>query len=111
MHAVLPDSITDIFSLPVSVEDILSYGVKRKYQSFRTKVIMPSGRILQDLGKSLPEAAAIYEKCFDENSMKKEDYAYIHVVSMAERKVGWIRAALVEGKLQTIVRGIMKNPG
>ncbi len=69
----------------------------------------PSGRILQDLGKKLPEAAALYDKCFDVNSREKQDYSFVHVVSPAERKVGWIRAALVEGKLQIIVGSIMKN--
>lgn len=91
------------------MEDILSYGVKKRYQSYRSKVITPSGRVLQDIGKSLPEAAAIYEKCFGNSYPDKEDYSFIHV-SPAERKVGWIRTALVEGKLQTIVKSIMDNP-
>ena len=94
----------------MSVEDILSYGVKRRYQSFRSKLITPSGRVLQDLGKSMPEAADLYDKCFSSNLTEKEDYTFVHDVSMAERKVGWIRAALVEGKLQLIIGKIMKNP-
>lgn len=91
------------------MENILSYGVKKKYQC-RSKMVTPSGRILQDVGKVLPDAAAIYEKCFSDNSMDREDYYYVHVISMAEKKVLWIRAALIEGKLQGIVENIMNNP-
>ena len=84
--------------------------MKRKYQSYRSKGVTSSGRVLQDLGKSLPEAAAIYEKCFDANSPIKEDYTHIHSLSAAERKIVWIRAALVEGKLQAIMDKLMSNP-
>lgn len=69
----------------------------------------PSGKILQDVGKVLPDAAAIYEKCFSDSSMEREDYYYVHVISMAEKKVLWIRAALIEGKLQGIVESIMNS--
>ena len=103
--------LTRFLYLPlVSVEDILSYGVKKKYHSFRSKVVTPSGRVLQDLGKTLPEAAAIYDKCFNADSAAKEDYTLVHVFSAAERKIVWIRAALIEGKLQAIVESITSNP-
>lgn len=92
------------------MEDILSYGVKKKFQSFRSKVVTPSGRVLQDVGKVLPDAAAIYKNCFSESGAEREDYYYVHVISMAEKKVLWIRAALIEGKLQGIVETIMNNP-
>ena len=82
----------------VSVEDILSYGVKRKYQSYyRSKVIPASARVLQDLGKTLPEAAAVYENCFGESSKVKEDY--VMAVTPTEKKVVWIRVALIEGEV------------
>lgn len=104
-------SLSFISSLSsVSVEDIISYGVKRKYHSYyRSKVITSSGRLLQDLGKTLPEAASIYEKCFDESRKEKEDYTYVHGWSTSERKVVWIRAALIEGKLRTIVDSLFNN--
>lgn len=91
------------------MEDILSYGVKKKYQSYRSRIVTPSGRILQDVGKVLPDATAIYEKCFSDSAMEREDYYYTHAISMAEKKVLWIRAALIEGKLQGIVECIMNN--
>ncbi len=96
----------------VSVEDILSYGVKKKYQYYRSKVLTPSGRVLQDVGKVLPAAAAIYDKCFSEAASErgKEDYYLVHVVSPAEKKVLWLRAALIEGHLQAIVETILGNP-
>jgi hypothetical protein len=58
----------------------------------------------------LPDAAAIYEKCFSDKSVEREGYYYVHVISMAEKKVLWIRAALIEGKLQRIVESIMSSP-
>ncbi len=73
-------------------------------------MVTSSGRVLQDLGKTLPEAAAIYEKCFDANSPNKEDYTHVHTLSAAERKIVWIRAALIEGKLQDVVEKLMSNP-
>ena len=94
----------------VSVENILSYGVKKKYQANKSKVITPSGKVLQEVGKTLPDAADIYDKCFVETSAGKEEYMLVHGLSPAERKMGWIRAALVEGKLQAIVQSIMKSP-
>ena len=91
------------------MEDILSCGVLKRYQSFyyRSK-LTASGRVLQELGKTLPEAAAIYKKCFEDSPKEREDYA--QAPTAAERKVVWIRAALIEGKLQVIVENFMKNP-
>jgi len=93
----------------VSVEDILSYGVKKKYQGYRSKGVTSSGRVLQELGRSLPEAASVYQKSFDDHYTGKEDYAQAHVVSNTDRKIMWIRVALVEGKLQAIVENLLKN--
>jgi len=94
----------------VSVENVLSYGVKKKFQSYRSKLITPSGKVLQDVGKTLPEAADIFTKCFGESSNGKAEYMLVQGLSPAERKMGWIRAALVEGKLQAIVDSIMRTP-
>lgn len=94
----------------VSVEDILSYGVKKKFRTNRSKLTTPSGKVLQEVGKTSPEAADIYDKCFSESSEGKEDYVLFHGISLAERKVGWLRAALVEGKLHAIVQSIVANP-
>ncbi len=88
----------------------MSYGVKRKFQTNRSKVITPSGKVLQEVGRTLPDAADIFDKCFGENSDGKSEYMLVQGLSPAERKMGWIRAALVEGKLQAIVDSIVKSP-
>lgn len=54
--------IVHVPPLPVSVEDILCYGVKRRYAS--SKQLSSSAKILSDLGKTFPVAAATYEKCY-----------------------------------------------
>ncbi len=58
----------------------------------------------------MPEAATIYDKYFSESSEGKKDYLFVRGISPAEKKVGWIRAALVEGKLHTIVQSIVAHP-
>lgn len=96
----------------VSVEDILSYGVKRRYSTGKVKQVTPSGRVLQELGKTYPEAAELYSKCYGEIVGNREDYVLASSSSprAADKKVIWIRAALVEGKLQGVVEQLMKNP-
>ena len=77
-----------------------------------------SGRVLQELGKSFPEAASLFNRCFEGSpssgargsSSSREDYAQLQSGSPAERKVLWIRVALVDTKLQAIVEQLMKKP-
>ncbi len=108
-------------SLPpsVSVEDVLSYGVKRRYRSSKSKPLPPSAKVLHDLAKTHPEAATVYEKCFSSlpqtpggspNNSTRDDYTAFQTNSPLERKVLWIRVALIEKKLQSIIDGLMKNP-
>ena len=91
------------------MEDILSYGVKRRYSNTRMRSVTPSGRILQELGKTYPEASQLYSKCYGERERAREDYVLVGSSSPADRKVLWIRAALVESKLQGVVEQLMKN--
>ena len=96
----------------VSVEDILSYEVRHKFNGSRGKGITSSGRVLQELGKSFPDAASLFNRCFEGshgNGSDREDYAQLQSDSPAERKILWIRAALVDGKLQGIVEQLMEK--
>lgn len=97
-------------SFCVSVEEVLSYGVRRRYRSNKSKQLTSSAKILHEMGRTYPDAAALYSKCFVTAAVEKEDYAILQSSSPAERKVLWIRAALVEGKLQGILDEIRKNP-
>lgn len=88
----------------------MSYGVKRRYSSSKVKLVTASGRVLQELGKTYPEAAQLYSKCYEDNERTdKEDYVLVSSGSLADKKALWIRAALVEGKLQGVVEQLMKN--
>ena len=100
---------------------MLSYGVRRRYHSSKSKQLPSSAKILHDLGKIVPEAASVYEKCFptarssasEGNSPGKlitDEYAVLQTSSPAERKVLWIRVALIEGKLLKIIEGLMQDP-
>ena len=102
----------------VSVEDILSYEVRSKFHVSKGRGVTSSGRVLQELGKSFPEAASLFNRCFEgspssgaegSSSSSREDYAQLQSGSPAERKVLWIRVALVDAKLQTIVEQLMKK--
>lgn len=46
----------------VSVEEILSYGVKKRYAP--NKQLSSSAKILADIGRAFPVAAATYDKCY-----------------------------------------------
>lgn len=99
--------------LTVSVEDILSYEVRHKYHVAKGKGVTSSGRVLQELGKTYPDAASVFNRCFEGSSLSgngREDYAQLQSGSPAERKVLWIRVALIDGKLQAIVEQLMKRP-
>lgn len=97
----------------VSVEDILSFEVRHKYQTSKGKVVTSSGRVLQELGKTYPDATSLFNRCFESSSSNggdREDYVKLQSDSPAERKVLWIRVALVEGNLQGIVEQLLKKP-
>ena len=94
----------------VSVEDILSYEVRHKYHSGKGKAVTSSGRVLQELGKTFPEAASLFNRCFEGGSgAEQEDYAKLQIGSATERKILWIRVALVDGKLQGVVEQLIKK--
>ena len=93
---------------PVSVEDILSYQVKRRHRG--NKTITPSGRILRELSKSFPIALDVYNKAFSDSKEGKQDYSTTQTSSATERKVLWIRVALVEGSLANIVEQLVGHP-
>lgn len=46
----------------VSVEEILSYGVRKRYSP--SKQLSSSAKILADIGKTFPVAAATFDKCY-----------------------------------------------
>lgn len=46
----------------VSVEEILSYGVRKRYSA--SKHLSSSAKILADIGKMFPVAAATFDKCY-----------------------------------------------
>lgn len=99
----------------MSVEDILAFEVRSKYHVSKGRGATSSGRVLQELGKTFPEAASLFNRCFEGllssgGGGSREDYAQLQSDSPAERKILWIRVALVDGKLQAIVEQIMKKP-
>ena len=101
----------------VSVEDILSFEVRSKFHVSKGRGATSSGRVLQELGKTFPEAASLFNRCFEGSSLSppgaggsRDDYAQLQSASPAERKVLWIRVALVDAKLQAIVEQLMKKP-
>lgn len=99
----------------VSVEDILSFEVRSKFHVSKGRGVTSSGRVLQELGKTFPEAASLFNQCFEGSSSSgaggsREDYARLQSDSPAERKVLWIRVALVDAKLQAIVEQLMRKP-
>ena len=95
----------------MSVEDILSFEVRSKFHVSKGRGVTSSGRVLQELGKTYPEAASLFNRCFEGSSAaSREDYAQLQSGSPAERKVLWIRVALVDGKLQAVIEQIMKKP-
>lgn len=94
----------------MSVEDILSHGVKKRYRASKSKPVTSSGKILHDVGKAYPDAASVYAKCFNgAAAADRDDYATMQTSSQAERKVLWIRVALIEGKLRGIIGEVVKN--
>ena len=107
----------DLLTCTVSVEDILSFEVHSKFHVSKGRGVTSSGRVIQELGKTFPEAASVFNRCFEGSPSatagtggSREDYAQLQSGSPAERKVLWIRVALVDGKLQAIVEQLMKKP-
>ena len=48
--------------MTVSVEEVLSYGVRKRYAT--SKQLSSSAKILADLGRRFPVAAATFDKCY-----------------------------------------------
>ena len=48
--------------LTVSAEEVLSYGVRKRYAA--NKQLSSSAKILADLGRKFPVAAATFDKCY-----------------------------------------------
>ena len=99
----------------MSVEDILSFEVRSKFHVSKARGVTSSGRVLQELGKTFPEAASLFNRCFEGSPYtgaggSREDYAQLQSDSPAERKVLWIRVALVDAKLQAIVEQLIRKP-
>lgn len=95
----------------MSVDDILSYEVRHKYVG-KSKAVTSSGRVLQELGKSYPEAASLFNRCFEGGAgsgSDQEDYARLQSGSLTERRILWIRVALVDGKLQGVVEQLIRR--
>lgn len=93
----------------VSVEDVLSHGVKRRYHASKSKPVTSSVKILHDVGKTYPDAASVYAKCFVHSSDEQDDYTVMQTNSPAERRILWIRVAMIDGKLPKIVGEILKR--
>ena len=93
----------------VSVEDVLSHRVKKRYHASKSKPVTPSVKILHDIGKTYPDAASVYAKCFIHSSDEHDDYTVVQTTSPAERRILWIRVAMIDGKLPKIVGEILKR--
>jgi hypothetical protein len=97
------------------VEDILSFEVRSKFHVSKGRGATSSGRVLQELGKTFPEAASLFNRCYEGSGSpgsggSRENYAQLQSESPAERKILWIRVALVDAKLQAIVEQLVKKP-
>jgi hypothetical protein len=96
-------------SFCISVEEVLSYGVRKRYAT--SKQLSSSAKILADLGRRFPVAAATFDKCYGakSHSSSSEDYAHLVTSSTTERRILWLRVAIIENSLVTIVNEIIKN--
>ena len=96
----------------MAVEEVLSYGIRKRYHANGHKHHTSSVRVLQGLSKSFPVAYSTYQTCFgvEKKADSQPDYAQMHGDSPAEAKILWIRTALVEHTLKPIVDEILKKP-
>ena len=96
------------------VEEILSYGTHKQYRSSSHKLHnTASAKVLQGLSKSYPVAFSIHQMCYggEKKSESRPDYAKVYASSSsADKKIVWVRTALVEHTLKAIVDEILKNP-
>ncbi|CAI8058571.1 Small G protein signaling modulator 1, partial [Geodia barretti] len=102
-------SQSSFVSFCISVEEVLSYGVRKRYAT--SKQLSSSAKILADLGRRFPVAAATFDKCYGakSHSSSSEDYAHLVTSSTTERRILWLRVAIIENSLVTIVNEIIKN--
>ncbi len=89
-----------------SVEEILSYRIKCR---FITMVPSKSLRILQELSSSCTEAQHVYTECCRPSSQSKDDYAIVRDSFSVDKKILWIRMAILEGKLAAILEKLVTN--
>ena len=97
----------------VVVEEVLSYGTHKQYQTSSHKLHnTASAKVLQGLTKTYPVAFSIHQMCYggEKKSESRPDYAKVHADSSADKKIVWVRTALVEHTLKAIVDEILKNP-
>ncbi|XP_064404269.1 small G protein signaling modulator 1-like [Halichondria panicea] len=93
-------------SFCVSVEDILSYRIKCRFASM---VPSKSLRILQELSSSCTEAQDVYTECCRPSSQIEDDYARVRDSFSVDKKILWIRMAILEGKLAAILEKLVAN--
>ena len=124
-------SLSLSLSLIVSVDNILSYGVRRRYTSTPTvrHPLTSSGRVLQELGKIFPVARSIYQMCYGDNKSKYDhahlkphpliltyifrvmpEYARFHSDTVSEQRILWIRTAMIEKTMKPIIDELLKRP-
>ena len=92
---------------------MLSYGTHKQYQTSSHKLHnTASAKVLQGLTKTYPVAFSIHQMCYggEKKSESRPDYAKVHTDSSADKKIVWVRTALVEHTLKAIVDEILKNP-
>ena len=97
------------------VEEVLSYGTHKQYQTSSHKLHnTASAKVLQGLTKTYPVAFSIHQMCYGGEKKSclesRPDYAKVHADSSADKKIVWVRTALVEHTLKAIVDEILKNP-
>ncbi|XP_019848772.1 PREDICTED: small G protein signaling modulator 1-like [Amphimedon queenslandica] len=102
----------NFISFCLSVDDVLSFGVRRRYVTSSRQPLTTSGRVLQELSKVFPVARSIYQMCYLPNTGKrvKPEYAGIHGDLSSERRILWIRVSLVERTMKAIIDQLLKSP-
>jgi hypothetical protein len=101
-------------SFCLSVEDILSHGVRRRFISLLSShnSLTSSGRVLQELSRVFPVARSIYQMCYGPKQKNKvtPDYARIQSNASYEKKILWIRTAIVEKTMSAIIHQLLEKP-
>ncbi len=99
----MPLSLSLSLNCVVSVEDILSYRIKCRLVR-GTSTDSRSLRILQELSTSCTEAHDVYTKVSEPFDPRSEDYyARVRLSFPVDKRILWIRIAILEGKLAAIL--------